>query len=236
MLLVSPTGETRLLDDAQSPPLDGGDGQDRRQASVVLEPGSLLVLYSDGLVERRGEPLRAGLERLREAGGALAGAPAEVVCDRLVAALGVESSRADDVAVLAVRLTAAGFHLVFPARAEKLRELRAALRAWLAARGAGSHAQNALLLAVGEACANAIEHAYRDRDPGDVSVDITEGEDHALRVVVSDSGTSTPPRRARIAAAARTSCAPSPRTSPATRRTAGTTVRFRLPVENPTPA
>ena len=65
MLLVTASGETHLLDSAQSAPLTGLDEHARPQASVVLEPGSLLVLYSDGLVERRGERFSRGLRRLR---------------------------------------------------------------------------------------------------------------------------------------------------------------------------
>lgn len=44
--------------------LGGKEGAERPEASCQLEPGSLVVLYTDGLVERRREPLDAGLERL----------------------------------------------------------------------------------------------------------------------------------------------------------------------------
>ena len=48
----------------------------------MLEPGSLLVLYSDGLVERRGERLGIGLERLEQAGRvARSGVPVDEVCE-----------------------------------------------------------------------------------------------------------------------------------------------------------
>jgi anti-sigma regulatory factor (Ser/Thr protein kinase) len=196
----------------------------------------MLVLYSDGLIERRGEPLSAGLERLRRAGSQLVGVPIEDVCERLVIALGVEASRADDVAVLAVRLTGAGFHVVFPARPEELRELRASMRDWLAALDVEGSARNALLLAVGEACANAIEHAYRDRNAGEVSVDITEDADHALRVVVRDTGTfdgsAAHEDRGRGTDIMRGLTTDFARESTAR----GTTVRFRLPMEEPAPA
>ena len=168
------------------------------------------MLYSDGLVERRREPLRAGLERLRAAAGALVGVPTEEVCDRLVAALGVEEAREDDVAVLAVRLSAlraAGFHLVFPARPEQLRELRAAMRAWLAGLGVGQPTQSALLLAVGEACANAIEHGYRDRDAGEVRWTSPRIPTTPCTCSCATAAASPPRRRARSAAAGRTSCA-----------------------------
>ena len=102
ILLVSPTGETQWLDDGQSPPLCGDDERQRPEAKAILEQGSLLVLYSDGLIERRDELLTDRLERLKTAAGSLGGLPIADVCDQLVVALGVETSRADDVAVLAV--------------------------------------------------------------------------------------------------------------------------------------
>ena len=68
----------------------------------MLEPDSLLVVFSDGLIERRGEPLTESLERLMAVGAALAGLPAAEVCDHLVAVLGAENAE-DDLAVLTVR-------------------------------------------------------------------------------------------------------------------------------------
>ena len=63
-----PAGDTIWLDRAQSGPLCGGEPRDRPQEATVLEPGSLLVLYSDGLVERRKERFEDSLERLAAAG------------------------------------------------------------------------------------------------------------------------------------------------------------------------
>jgi serine phosphatase RsbU (regulator of sigma subunit) len=57
ILLLPPDGSPRWLSDALSPPLFGDERQLRPQAKLVLEPDSLLVLFSDGLIERRGEPL-----------------------------------------------------------------------------------------------------------------------------------------------------------------------------------
>jgi anti-sigma regulatory factor (Ser/Thr protein kinase) len=240
MLLVSAAGEPTWLDGGKSAPLCG-DGRDARpQATAVLETGCLLVLYSDGLVERRGERLQTRLQALFDAGRSLAGVAIEDVSDRLVSALGVESSREDDVAVLAVRLLgkqAAGFRRVFPAHPEELRALRVAMRAWLDEHALGAAAGHALLLAVGEASANAIEHAYAEGESGEVGVEIAVAGDGDLLVEVRDSG------RFRAASA------PSPERGRGTeimrgltedfRReatAAGTTVRFRLPVGDALPA
>ncbi len=154
ILLVTPNGESRWLDEGQSTPLCGDPERHRAQATTILEPGSLLILYSDGLIERRGELLSHRLDLLKNAGRALVGIPIAELCDHLVLALGVETSRDDDVAVLAVQynpLTKGGFHLVFPAEPIELRRLRASLREWLDERDISSADQNTLFLTVGEA-------------------------------------------------------------------------------------
>ncbi|HWE55580.1 MAG TPA: GAF domain-containing SpoIIE family protein phosphatase [Acidimicrobiales bacterium] len=69
---------------------------------VVLGDGDALVLYTDGLVERRGEHLGLGLERLR----AMAVAePAEALCQRIVSGTFGSSSPPDDVAIVVIRRT-----------------------------------------------------------------------------------------------------------------------------------
>jgi PAS domain S-box-containing protein len=191
MLIVSPAGEISWLDRAQSPPLTGTGNPNRPQGSALLEPGSLLLLYSDGLVERRKEPIDVGLRRLADAARTAADHPPEDVCRTLVAKLGVDDSRDDDVVVLAVRLAAmpsGRFHRRFPAHGEQLRDLRASMRGWLDERGVGQPLQQTLLLAVGEACANAIEHAYSDIEPSDVRVDMLQSDSGGFVVEVRDSG------------------------------------------------
>jgi anti-sigma regulatory factor (Ser/Thr protein kinase) len=195
MLVVSPAGETTWLDRAQSAPLWGDVPNARPQESLLLERGSLLVLYSDGLVERRHELFDDSLRRLAAASQEVADLPVEQVCGALVAKLGVDASRKDDVAVMAMRLEpvpASRYHRRFPAHGDQLRKLRASMRSWLDGRAIGQSLQQTLLLAVSEACANAIEHAYRDMDPGDVQVDMTEGSGGSILVEVRDYGSFQP--------------------------------------------
>jgi PAS domain S-box-containing protein len=65
-LLLPADGEPLLLWDGRSPPIDATfTPQARPEASLTLAAGSTLALYSDGLVERRGECLDDGIERLR---------------------------------------------------------------------------------------------------------------------------------------------------------------------------
>jgi len=75
----------------------------RREHTVDLEPGSTVLLFTDGLVERRSEDLDAGLERLRTLVGTLATRPLTELCDELVEQL-VHGRPEDDVALVAVRL------------------------------------------------------------------------------------------------------------------------------------
>jgi serine phosphatase RsbU (regulator of sigma subunit) len=96
-------GRSEMLDSGQSVvigvPLDATD---RPEASVRLEPGSLLVCYTDGLVEGRHRPIDEGITALRAAVETLTGVDADAACDRILSVL-VGDTRDDDIAVLAVR-------------------------------------------------------------------------------------------------------------------------------------
>ncbi|SNS21676.1 Serine phosphatase RsbU, regulator of sigma subunit [Geodermatophilus saharensis] len=105
-LLVPAAGPPRLLD--RRPDLLLGVRPDsvRSDAVEVLAPGTTLLLYTDGLVERRDADLDAGLARLLAAAVDLAGLPAGEVCDTVLARLAPD--RADDVALLGLRVLPAG--------------------------------------------------------------------------------------------------------------------------------
>jgi PAS domain S-box-containing protein len=194
MLVVSPEGATTWVDGAQSPPLSG-QCPPRPQRSATLQPGSLLVLYSDGLIERRNERLDDGLARLAAATREVADSPVEDVCSALVVALGVDKTRADDVVVLAVRLvsiTEAHYQHRFPARTAELAQLRASMRSWLDEHAVEQPLQQTLLLSVHEACANVVEHAYPLTAPGVVEVEMTKSAADEFLVEVRDFGTFQP--------------------------------------------
>jgi len=80
-------------------------GTERTDYEVVLDRGSTVVLYTDGLVERRDQSLGVGLERLRALLQRLAAQDLDLdtLVDRLLAGL-LPSRSEDDVAVVAVRL------------------------------------------------------------------------------------------------------------------------------------
>ncbi|GAA3426088.1 SpoIIE family protein phosphatase [Streptosporangium sandarakinum] len=111
-LLVTPDGRGRFLDEPRSPLLGITKDLPRRGATEPLPPGSTLLLYTDGLVERRGEDLGIGLNRLRDHAMSLAGEPLDVFCDELLARLVADGD--DDIAMIALRtpLTAGERHPV----------------------------------------------------------------------------------------------------------------------------
>jgi len=201
---------------------------------VELAPGALLVLYTDGLIEPRRDPV-AGLAALRSAVAQewhdRTARPAQALLDRLE--LEVEEAP-DDIALITVTVESRPvdrLELTLPAEPASLRLVRQALRRLSRDLGLDDHRAFALAVAVGEAVNNAIEHAYGVA-AGPVAVRAwREGE--ALRVEVADQGRWRPDRpethggrglavmRA-LAEALEVVTAPH-----------GTTVRFSLPLAAP---
>ena len=112
MLVVEPDGKSRWLMGGRSTPLLDDVMDYRPEATTYLEPGSLLISYTDGLVERRGETLDEGLARLARSATAMREGSEEEICEGLINKLGVDTTRADDVVVVVLRyepsLVAAG--------------------------------------------------------------------------------------------------------------------------------
>ncbi|MFD4790052.1 PP2C family protein-serine/threonine phosphatase [Streptomyces sp. NPDC058459] len=104
-LLITPAGDTRYLDAGRGMVLGVDPGVQRAGADAVLPPGGTLLLYTDGLVERRGEPLDHSLTRLRQHAAALVGRTPDVLCEELLTGLATDAE--DDVAMLALRLPTA---------------------------------------------------------------------------------------------------------------------------------
>lgn len=143
------------------PPIGAVREARRRATAVELPPGALTCFFTDGLVERRHSPLDVGLDLLRET---VSVKRADKVCAEVMARLIGEDAPEDDVALLTFRresLDETGpLELVLPALPESLKDFRAAMRRWLSVAGADADTAGDLLLAVGEACTNAVEHAY----------------------------------------------------------------------------
>ena len=102
--LLASDGSVVLLDAKQADLLLGVAPDTEREDHVaVLAPGSTVLLYTDGLVERRDRDIDAGTEQLLEALGECAGLPLDELCDRVLDRMFLPDAE-DDVAVLAVRV------------------------------------------------------------------------------------------------------------------------------------
>jgi anti-sigma regulatory factor (Ser/Thr protein kinase) len=190
-LLVTPDG-ARFVDHATGPPLGASTHHTYGQIEFAIGPGEILMLYTDGLIERRGQRLSEGLAELAVAA---AGAPldAELICERVIASIPPDGS--DDVAVLTMQhlATADGdLALRLSARPEQLIVVRRALRRWLATVGATDSDVSATVIAANEACSNAIEHAYALTEAS-FGVEATRSDD-SVHVTVHDSGSWREPR------------------------------------------
>jgi PAS domain S-box-containing protein len=186
-LLVAPEG-ARYLEGGRSVPVGAADPAVFREGTAVLPPGSLLLLYTDGLVERRDVPLERRLEEL-----ATVAAPPEDdlerLCDRILTGVLGDRFPIDDVALLAVRpepVRADRFDLSLPAEPGSLEVLRRRLGRFLHAAGASQAETYEVTLTVCEAAGNAIEHAY---GPGDATFEVEAAfEDRELVATVRDNG------------------------------------------------
>jgi anti-sigma regulatory factor (Ser/Thr protein kinase) len=190
-LVLGRDGDGRYLEGGRSGPVGVLSAARYEEATDVLRPGETLLLYTDGLVERRGEPLEQGLEELRQLAASDGGWPDDL-CQRLV---DERANRNDDVAVLAIRRAALGLdplELRVRAVPESLSAMRRSLSAWLGGLGAGADEVYDILLAVGEAGANSVEHAYGPVDEEFVVTAEVEGDE--VHVTVADKGRWRPAR------------------------------------------
>ncbi len=102
--LITPGGDVTAIAGARPEMLLGVDPDTRRTDGVLtLDPETTVLLYTDGLIERRDADLDTGLDRLRTVLGELAHLPLQELCDRLIERL-VDDRPDDDVALVAIRL------------------------------------------------------------------------------------------------------------------------------------
>jgi len=162
--------------------------------TVGLAPGSMLLLYTDGLVESTKDVLageKALMAAVRAEVQTPSADPARAILDRMLGG----SRPVDDIALLTLAVAAAPveeLHLTVPAAPPSLPRVRQALRQLIRALAVGDDRGMALQVAVGEALNNAIEHAYGTTS-GTVHVRATH-DGRVLVVEVADNGRWRPPR------------------------------------------
>jgi len=195
-LLIEPDGRTRLLEQTHGLPVGVRSGHAYQSFRCPFPTGSRLLLYTDGLIERRNESIDAGLQRLAAAAQTATQHPDTSLADDVYRALLDETPLEDDVALLAIEaLPLEGpLEITLPARPDVLSGLRGTLGRWLRAAGADEAELFDITLSASEAAANAIEHAYGAREAAfTISC---EHDGQQVRIIVRDIGrwrTARPP-------------------------------------------
>lgn len=192
-VLATGSSPPELLTDGRSVPLAVQRDKPRPQASRPLAPGSTLMLYTDGLVERRDEAIDEQIDRVAAVVADTVDLPVEAVADAILSRLAPEAGYDDDVAIVLYRRMPSPLLIEFDATARRLSDARHRLATWLRANDVAESLCADIVLVVNEACSNCVEHAYRGRDPGRMRIeaDMVEGR---LQIRVADSGSwKTPP-------------------------------------------
>ncbi|MGA5466036.1 SpoIIE family protein phosphatase [Mycobacterium sp. NPDC050041] len=183
-VLAAPASPPTVLSDAGAVPLAVRRTGPRPQATRTLPHGSALLLYTDGLVERRDASIDDGIDRVTRVLEREMSSHADTIADAVLRELAPPSGYDDDVAVLVYRRPPEPLHLEIAATPAHLGRVRTELTAWLAEVGAGEELATDVVLAVNEACTNSVEHGYRDVAAGVMIVDAAVwGDEIVTRVV-----------------------------------------------------
>jgi CheY-like chemotaxis protein/anti-sigma regulatory factor (Ser/Thr protein kinase) len=189
-LVIDPEGRSEFLEGGAGLPLciSLDDGNGRPEGRAFLAEDSTLILYTDGLIERRADSIDSGLERLRKAAVARSGHEPERLCDEIVDEFADGSL--DDLVFLCIRrepLDSRIFSRVFPAVPKSLHAVRQEVRAWLVEQGLDRPGIDVVIQACGEGCANTVRHAYGEQ-PGEATIELRLRRDGRLVVRIRDSG------------------------------------------------
>ncbi|MDX8033409.1 SpoIIE family protein phosphatase [Lentzea sp. BCCO 10_0856] len=183
-VVIEPSG-ARLLPADVGEVLGAGGPTLRRQRTAAFPPGASVVLYTDGLVERRDELLDQGMRRLADVVNDASALDPAALVRRIVTEM-LRDGQSDDVALVVARHLPAPLHRHLPAVSAELSPLRRAATTWAAVAGLSEDAIYDLELTLGEAAANAVDHAYPN---GGGSFDTTlECTGRGVRVTVADQG------------------------------------------------
>ncbi|SDT67845.1 SpoIIE family protein phosphatase [Actinoplanes derwentensis] len=187
-LLHEPAGSPQYLLQARSAPIGSRAGDRRRvEHRMRLAAGSRLLLYTDGLIERRDRTIDRGFEILAREYARLRDAPLKGLTAGLADTL-VGKDHGDDVCMLCLTLgSEERLERSIGADPLQIALLRADMRGWLAGHGVETDCLNAVLLACSEAVANSIEHGYSDDPFGVVDVAATISPE-TVEIRVTDRG------------------------------------------------
>ena len=169
-MLAPPGVAHTLLSDARSVPLAVHRKNSRPQSSVTLPAGSTLMLYTDGLVERRDVSLDDGIAHLGATVERGMNLTVDDVADAALRELAPPGGYDDDIAVVVYRRPYPPLVINRVVGVDQVAQLRHELADWLRGAGVAEERMADIVLAVNEAVANCIEHGYQGRKPGKVRV------------------------------------------------------------------
>jgi anti-sigma regulatory factor (Ser/Thr protein kinase) len=190
-LLLSPDGTAEFLPARGCVALGATTASVYASDTFPMPTGSTVFMYTDGLVETRGESIDVGLERLRSLATGFTDVEelCAAVADRLIPA-----APKDDIAFIAARVPPVADQMTtrWPATPDILASIRHVLRRWMHRLGASDDEIFDITVATQEACANAIEHAYA---PGPAAFEVLLHHDRGrIRITIRDRGRWREPR------------------------------------------
>jgi anti-anti-sigma factor len=197
-LIISTDGTSRYLPGTRTGPLGTGSAPDL--ATVALQPGELVLFYSNGLIERPNRTVAEGMAELAKvatdaaASLALPASAGPTAADRvcqLTVELLARAGYADDVTTLAAERLAEpvpALHLELPGELTSVTTARHAFGAWLDQIDAAAEDRGDLQLAVAEVVTNAVEHAYLPDRPGLIELRAALCDDGYLECQITDHG------------------------------------------------
>jgi serine phosphatase RsbU (regulator of sigma subunit)/anti-sigma regulatory factor (Ser/Thr protein kinase) len=189
-ILVLADGTIRMLDDGHTIALGVRSDWPRPEARVTIPARATLVLYTDGLVERRRIALEHGISRVAALVQDGRGSELEDLANEIMSRLAPSGGYQDDVVLLLYRHPAP-LKLKFPADVSQLAPARTALRRWLTRVQVDPDQTMNVLIAAGEAVANAIEHGHRNSPEGTISLGATALVDQ-VQLTITDTGSWKP--------------------------------------------
>jgi serine phosphatase RsbU (regulator of sigma subunit)/anti-sigma regulatory factor (Ser/Thr protein kinase) len=193
-ILINADGTTRTLEDGHTIALGMRANWSRPEAHVTMPVSATLLLYTDGLVERRRSPLDQGISRVAAVARDARASGLDDLANHIMSEVAPSGGYQDDVVLLLYRHPAP-LELKFPADVSQLAPSRSALRDWLnRARVDSGQALN-VLVAAGEAVANAIEHGHR-QSPGGIITLSANAIGEQIQLTITDSGAWKPPQPA----------------------------------------
>lgn len=195
-LLMDPDGSSRFLEHRPGLPIGVQSSQRYESFRYAFPAGSRLLLYTDGLVERRDEAIDAGLARLEAAAHFAAEHSDATFADRVYRRMLKAAELNDDLALLATEMLPlqCSLDMTLQARPDVLGGLRNTVGRWLRTAGADENELFDLTLSTSEAATNAIEHAYGAREASFTVSCKRDGPE--VTITVTDSGrwrTGSPP-------------------------------------------